>query len=227
MDDELPGLAYLRTICAELPNVEVVKLFSDPLKFVAEAPQLDFDFFVSDINMPGLSGVELARRFKNKPVIFTTAYKEFAAEAFELEAVDYIVKPVRKERFEKAIHKIRQLKLITPPAQAPIVLNSSKGKLLLDRATIAIVRSSYIDRRDKIVVLRSGEELLLKNISFQQIEELLPDHAFCRINKKEIIAVALVKYYTHETVSVEIKGNTINLALSPRYKTALKLLGAN
>lgn len=221
LDDELPGLAYLRTLCIEMPDVEVIKVFSDPARFLQEAPNLDFDFFVSDIHMPGHSGLDLVRSFPNKPVIFTTAYKEFAAEAFELDAVDYIVKPVRKERFAKAIQKVRQLLASVTPAVEPIVLTSSKGKIRLEVKSIALIRSSEIDRRDKTLFFTSGEEVLLKNISFHQLEQLLPETQFSRINKKEIIAIAAVKYYTQETVSLLINNTEMLLSLSPAYKAGL------
>ena len=88
LDDELPGLTYLKMICEQVPGVEVVRAFNDPLKFIAESEQLDFDLCILDIEMPQMSGLEVARLLAGKPVIFTTAYKEYAAEAFDLNAID-------------------------------------------------------------------------------------------------------------------------------------------
>ena len=109
LDDELPGLTYLRMLCEQIPELEVVKAFNDPLKLLRASADLEFDLCITDIEMPGLSGLELAQLLKGKQVIFITAYKEFAAEAFDLDAVDYIRKPIQKERLEKAIFKAARL----------------------------------------------------------------------------------------------------------------------
>lgn len=221
LDDELPGLAYLRTICSQLQDVEIVKAYSDPVKLMQEYKDLDFDIIVTDVHMPGINGIELARAFKNKPVIFTTAYKEYAADAFDLEAVDYIVKPVQKERFEKALVKARQL--ITPATRANpgISWNSNKGKVKLDVNEVCLIRVADPDKRDKWVFFSNGEELLLKNISFGQLEALLPSNDFCRVNKKELIAVKCIKFFMHDELIIVISGKEIRLTLSPNYKKSV------
>ena len=109
LDDELPALSYIKLLCEELPDVEVVKAFNDPEKFLESISTLDFNVCILDIQMPKHSGLEVAQHLKDKLIIFTTAYKEFAAEAFDLNAVDYIRKPLQKDRFEKAILKAKEI----------------------------------------------------------------------------------------------------------------------
>ncbi|HEU4496041.1 MAG TPA: response regulator, partial [Flavobacterium sp.] len=95
LDDELPGLAYLKMLCEQIPELEVVKAFDSPEKLLAEIKAIDFDLLITDIEMPAIDGLSLAGLLKHKMVIFTTAYKEYAADAFDIEAVDYITKPVK------------------------------------------------------------------------------------------------------------------------------------
>lgn len=103
LDDELLGLRYLKMLCEQIPEIEVVKSFDNPEKLLKEAADLDFDLCILDIEMPGINGLSVANLLNDKPVIFTTAYKDFAVEAFELDAIDYITKPVKKERLQKRL----------------------------------------------------------------------------------------------------------------------------
>ena len=88
LDDELPGLSYLKLLCEQIPQLEVVRAFNDPEIFMKEFPGLEFDLCILDIEMPGTNGIQLAALLKNKPVIFTTAYKDYASDAFDLDAID-------------------------------------------------------------------------------------------------------------------------------------------
>ena len=218
LDDELPGLTYLRMLCEQIPDVEVVRAFNDPVKFVEESKKTEFDFCILDIEMPGLSGLEVAQLLKGKPVIFTSAYKEYAAEAFDIDAIDYVRKPIEKSRLEKAIQKV-SLHLNEPANKKQFVqLNTNKGKALLTFKQLVQITNSSSDKRDKLAILESGEELVLKNISFEQMLSLLPSQDFCRINKKDIIAIKAVKFYSHNEVTITQAGNEITLALGDNFK---------
>jgi two-component SAPR family response regulator len=109
LDDELPGLTYLRRLCEQIPELEVVKAFDNPLKLIESLKDLEFDLCILDIEMPYKNGLEVAIALQHKPVIFTTAYKEYAADAFDLNAVDYIRKPIDKTRLESAVKKALQI----------------------------------------------------------------------------------------------------------------------
>src|SRR6187431_776666 len=103
LDDEIPGLTYLKMLCQQIPELEVVKAYNDPQKLVHESANVDFDLCILDIEMPKLNGVQVASILKNKSVIFATAHREYAADAFDLDAVDFVQKPVTKERLLVAI----------------------------------------------------------------------------------------------------------------------------
>ena len=81
LDDELPGLAYLKMLCEQIPKLEVVKAFNNPQLFLEELSSLEFDLCILEVEMPGMNGLQVANLLKGKPVIFATAYKDYAAEA--------------------------------------------------------------------------------------------------------------------------------------------------
>lgn len=203
LDDELPGLAYLKALCGQIPYVEIVKAYNNPEKFLAEKSSLDFDLCILDIEMPGQNGLEIARLLHGTPVIFITAYKEYAAEAFDLEAVDYIRKPIQKERFEKAISKAFQLLKDRTTERKFISLNTSKGKALIYFDQILYITTADIDKRDKQIMLEQ-ESLLLKNISFEKLLAALPHAEFCQVNKKEIIALKTVQFFSHDEITTSL-----------------------
>lgn len=205
LDDELPALSYIKALCEQISDVEVVKAFNDADKFLEASKILDFNLCILDIQMPKHSGLEIAEQLNNKLVIFTTAYKEFAAEAFDLNAVDYIRKPIQKERFEQAIAKaktILQQQVSTKKSQA--IWNTDKGKTLLSFDDMLYITASEMDSRDKVVYLKGGQKTVIKNTSFEQILSILPKSKFCRINKKDVIALKTVQHFTSEEVKTNI-----------------------
>lgn len=221
LDDELPGLTYLKMLCEQILELEIIKAFNDPQKLLEEVPKLDFDLCISDIEMPGIDGLTLANLLQDKLVIFTTAYKNYAAEAFDINAVDYITKPVTKERLEKAIAKALERFQKPDVSKKFISLNTDKGKSLLYFDQIHYIKSASLDSRDKEVNLTDGSVLLLKNINFDSLLNQLPKTDFCRVNKKEIIALSAVQFFNHNEITLSIhekNGKPIVLVLSETYR---------
>nr|WP_315149168.1 response regulator [uncultured Flavobacterium sp.] len=221
LDDELPGLTYLKMLCEQIPELEVVKAFNDPQKLLDEVPRLDFDLCISDIEMPGIDGLTLANLLQNKLVIFTTAYKNYAAEAFDINAVDYITKPVTKERLEKAVAKALERFQKLDVSKKFIHLNTDKGKSLLYFDQIQYIKTASVDSRDKEVYLSDGNILILKNINFGSLLNQLPKAEFCRVNKKEIIALTAVQFFNHNEITLTLHEKSrkpIVLVLSETYK---------
>lgn len=208
LDDELPGLQYLRLICQQIPGLEVVRAYNDPQKFLKDAPGLAFDFAVLDIHMPGTDGLAVAEAIRGRPVIFVTGHKEYAADAFDLDAVDYIRKPLDKERFEQAIRKL---------GARPLRLNSAHGKVLLDPSQVLLITTADGDPRDKQVTLRGGQ-LLLKNISLGQLLAILPADQFRQVNKRTVVAIKAVSFYNAGEVVLDLPGGKKRLELTEAYR---------
>lgn len=207
LDDELPGLTYLKMLCEQIPELEVVKAFNRPDAFLAESTSLDFDLCILDIEMPQINGIQIAELFKGKLIIFTTAHKEYAAEAFDLDAVDFVRKPIELERLQKAVRKaIKQLS-DAKHSKKFIHLNSDKGKSLIVFDQLCYIKSSEIDSRDKVVLLKDGSKICLKNISFEKLQTILPANKFCRINKQEIIALDIVQHFSFDQITFTVPGD--------------------
>lgn len=227
LDDELTGLTYLKMLCEQLPELEVVKAFDNPNNFLLEVESLDFDFCILDIEMPEMNGLQIANLLNGKPVIFATAYRDYAAEAFDLNALDYIRKPIKIDRLKQAVDKAR--KHIAGSAdkhqsqKAYIQLNTNKGKAILFFDNIAYIKTSENDSRDKVARLFNREEFVLKNITFDSLAELLPATDFCRINKKEIISIKAIHAFSFDEITTSLmndEGKNIKLSLSESFRTS-------
>lgn len=223
LDDELPGLSYLKLLCEQMPELEVVRAFNDPEVFLKEFPALEFDFCILDIEMPGINGIKLAALLKGKPVIFTTAYKNYATDAFDLDAIDYVIKPVKPERLQQAVNKAIQRTNPENKTAGHLRLNTDKGIAWLDINQLVYVRTSEIDSRDKTAHLANGTNLQLKNISFEKLLSLLPLAEFCRVNKKELIAMKTVQYFSNNQITTDIilqSEKLLTLTLGETYRTS-------
>lgn len=201
LDDEIPGLSYLKLLCEQMNEIEVVRAYNDPEKFLKEFSGLEFDLCILDIEMPGTTGIEIAKIIKDKPVIFTTAYKDYATDAFDLDAIDYVMKPVKFERLQQAVSKVIQRIGSDIKNRKYISINTDKGIALLYFDQLVHVRTSEIDSRDKTAFLSNGTNLQLKNISFEKLISHLPLGEFCRINKKELIALSSVLYISNDQIT--------------------------
>ena len=194
----------MKLICEQIPDIEVVKAFNNPVIFVDEFNNYDFDFCILDIEMPEINGLEVAKIIENKPIIFTTAYTEFAADAYDLNAVDYVRKPVKIERLQQAISKVRLFYSTQKTKSKSFQINTNKGKSIIFFDQLFSISTSEIDSRDKEARLTDGSTLVLKNISFEKLKQLLPPTEFVQINKKEIIAISSILSFTYDQILVKI-----------------------
>jgi DNA-binding LytR/AlgR family response regulator len=221
LDDELPSLTYLKMLCEQIPELEVIRAFNNAESFLAGINEIEFDLCILDIEIPGFNGLQLAALLDGKPVIFTTAYSEYAAEAFDVDAIDYILKPVKPDRLQQAVKKaIKQAEngFLSKPFTR---LNTEKGKTLVYFDKLNYLRTSEIDSRDKIAQMKDGSEIIIKNISFQSLLRLLPQGLVCRINKKEVIALGCVQFFSHDRITTNIRrpdGKPLELDLSEIYR---------
>jgi len=224
LDDELLAISYLKLLCEQIDNVEVVRAFNDPKIFLSEIENIDCNVCILDIEMPGMNGLQVAELISDsKKIIFTTAYKEYAAEAFDLNVVDYVRKPIKKERLERAFEKAAEL-LQTSHKKDFIEWNTNIGKTVIFTEQIVYIKTSEIDSRDKIIVLNDGTNIILKNLNFKNLLEMLPPKDFAQVNKKEIIALSAIKVFsTNEIItSIPVEGeNFLKLHIGEAYKNSL------
>lgn len=209
-------------LCEQIPGIEVVRVFDNPVTLLREASGLDFDFCILDIEMPEINGLQVANLLNGKPVVFATAYKEYAAEAFDLNAVDYIRKPLSKERIEKAISKVVKYYQLSLSKRNFIHLNTDKGKTIIFHEQIFYIHSSEVDSRDKNIYLHDGTVFTAKNYSFNSLLELLPDSDFCQVNKREAVAIRAVSFFSNDEITTKLiisKSKPLVITLSDNYRS--------
>lgn len=195
VDDEMPARSRLKTllgdIAATCPTV-VVGEADHAEAALAGIRQLSPDIVLLDVQMPGTTGVELAAELKHlgdsaPSVIFVTAYDDYALKAFEVQALDYLMKPVRAQRLEQAIARALQLRSATPRATVQAVRRhftvQVRGKMLM--VPVADVR--YLKAEQKYVTLRTPQAEYLIEESLNTIEQEFGDQ-FVRIHRNALVA---------------------------------------
>jgi DNA-binding LytR/AlgR family response regulator len=217
LDDEIPSLKYLKILSSQIQGLEVVKAFSQPEKLLEAIVHEKVDLCIIDIHMPNINGLQLAQKLKEMPIIFVTAFKEFAADAFDLHAIDYIRKPLTLTRLEEAINKAKIF--ISASNTSTLQLLTDHGIKLINIADIVYIQNSANDRRDKILYLKSKEEIKLKNISFDDLKSKLGTQNLIRISKSTIISTHYLSHYTLSNIYLKLENlSEISFPLSQVYK---------
>lgn len=209
VDDEPPALKILESYIESIPNLELVGKCSNAFEAMNVLNEKKVDLMLLDIKMPKLLGTEFLRTLKNPPrVIFTTAHKEFALEGFELEAVDYLLKPISLERFLKAISKIfvhvemaSTKSFETPDATA----STNFLYFRVDRKMVKVILDEILfieSLKDYIKIVRQNQKPLLVKQSISSLEVMLPDNQFVRIHRSFIVAVNKLTAYTNNDVEI-------------------------
>lgn len=189
IDDEPLAREVLESYVEDLPSLVLVASCEDAMEALDWLNQEPVDLLFLDINMPKLSGINFYKSLSNRPkVIFTTAYSDHAVEGFELEAVDYLLKPFSFERFVKAVNKVKKDR---PDHQQVdfIMLKVDKKthKVNFDRIQYFESIGDYVKLH-----LKEGKTLIISE-TLRKLEELLPK-AFLRVHKSYIIALDQLEY---------------------------------
>lgn len=195
IDDESPALLLMKEYISRIPFLQLQYTFEDAVKGQALLQQEGTDLLFVDINMPDISGLELVRSLSQPPmVIFTTAYKNFALDGFELDAVDYLVKPIAFERFEKAVKKAQEFytyRQRTHPSEIPEALFVYAEYRLVK---INLADIEYIESlEDYIRIHTTTGKPLMTLMTLKKVLEKLPADQFRRIHRSYIVAFTKVK----------------------------------
>jgi len=226
VDDEPPALQVLEKYISSVQSLELVGTCADAVEALNFIRQRPVDLIFLDIQMPQILGTDFLRTLKKPPkVIFTTAFRKFAVEGFELDAVDYLLKPISFERFLKAVNKVMDASLngtLLVEAEPKRTTTDNHIYLRSDRKMIKVALSDvlYIESiKDYIKVVSASGTVITKQ-SISSIEETLPKDMFVRIHRSFIIALNKVKSYTNELVWV---GKT-ELPISRMYRHEVEKL---
>jgi len=193
VDDEFLALQLLENFVQQVPNFELVDKVKNPLQAIEIINNQKIDILFLDIQMPTLSGVNLLKTLKYKPTtIFTTAYSEYALEAFDLDAVDYLLKPFSFERFLQAVNKAKAQ--IQPKVATQVSSASSDNIDFLvvkaDAKTIKVPFSEilYIEGLKEYVRIVTKTQKIVTLERLKNMELALPTSSFMRVHKSYIVS---------------------------------------
>ena len=210
IDDEYLALDLIEDYIRQTPDLELVQTYPSAAAALEPIRQRPPDLLFLDIQMPGLSGLNLLRTLRRPPAtIFTTAYAQHAVDAFDLNAVDYLLKPFSFERFLQAVGKARDL-LQQTVAEPEVLVAKVDGKLV----RIPFTDILYIEGLKEYVRIHtpSGRYVTLERM--KNLEDFLPTQAFLRIHKSYIIARAQAR--SLEGNLLEIAGTQLPISRSKR-----------
>lgn len=205
VDDEPLAIKVLQNYFANFPEFEVVDTFNNSLEALDFVNNNTVDTLFLDINMPMMTGFELISLMENKPkVVITTAFREFAAESYDLDVLDYLVKPIPLPRFIKCINKIttefsikNNLKIEPARLDSHIFIKVDKKMV-----KIHIDEILYIEGMKEYIKVATIDKTYITHKSLTSLSEELPSERFLRIHKSYTIAVDKVK---------SIEGNRIQI----------------
>jgi DNA-binding LytR/AlgR family response regulator len=209
VDDEPLALNLLESYISIVPNLTLAGKCRDAFEAMNILKQDRIDIMFLDIEMPQFSGTAFMRSLLRPPkIIFTTAYKEFAHEAFDLDAVDYLLKPISLDRFIKAINKIEKLGPEDggPGVEEPMPQQEPFLYFRVDRQMVKVFlnRILYIESlKDYVKIVCEAQPPMISKQSISVLEEMLPRKRFLRIHRSFIVSSAKVSSFTREAVVID------------------------
>lgn len=190
IDDELLARNGLEDFILKTPFLEHLKSLSSALKAIEFLKENTVDIMFLDIQMPDMTGIELMNALSNPPkVIFTTAHREFALDGFDLNAVDFLLKPISYSRFLKAVDKAIAKDNIESTDSKDHIFIKCDGMLI----KIPIDDIVYIETAKDYIFVHTLHEKYLTLVSLQHIEEELPKSKFMRIHRSYLVGIRHVK----------------------------------
>ena len=211
VDDEPLAIKVLETHIENIPSLHIAGSCNNAFAAMEVLKNNNIDLMFLDIHMPKLMGHEFLRTLRSPPkVIFTTAYKEYALDAFELDAIDYLLKPITLERLMKALNKISNMPITETREENNFIDNEGFVYFRADRKMIKVGYNEIIyieSMKDYIKIVRVVDKPLLVKQSISSLEDILPTNLFLRIHRSYIVAVNRISAFTSH--DVEIAGQEI------------------
>jgi DNA-binding LytR/AlgR family response regulator len=201
IDDEPLALKVIEHFCREVDFIELEKIFTKPNEALNHLQKFPVDLLFLDINMPSLNGIELYKALQqNTMVIFTTAYSEYAVESYELNAIDYLLKPFTQERFNQAVAKANEY--------YQYINKQNTSNYLFIRADYSLVKINiadilYIEGLDDYVKIHLHQQkTIVARITMKNMLEKLPATEFFRVHRSYIIPLNRVEQVRNKMIKI-------------------------
>jgi len=214
VDDEPLAVRVIENHLAKIPNIEIVGVCGNAMEAFETLLKKHVDLMFLDVEMPELSGIDLLKSIKKTPaVIFTTAHRHFALDAYELDVVDYLLKPISFDRVFKSISKFYLIK-----GNEGIEIMGGKNREIPDEPFI-YVRSErkvikiflkdilFVESLKDYVRIHLNGEIIITKEKISTLENMLPESEFIRTHRSFLVSVRQIKAFTTETI--EIKNHEI------------------
>ncbi len=223
IDDEPPALKVLESHISQINGLEIVAQCKNALEALDVLASKTVDLMFLDIKMPKILGTDFLKNLSHPPkVIFVTAYRDYAVDGYELDAVDFLVKPVSFERFLKAITKVQRM--MGQETASLANNNNSNTEAFVYLKVDRIMQKVFVDDilyieswKDYIkVFLTTGKNVLVKQ-SISAMENLLSDHKFLRIHRSYIVSTDKIAGYNALTIKI----NSTEIPIGRLYKQAV------
>jgi DNA-binding LytR/AlgR family response regulator len=207
VDDEPPAREIIHRYIEQVPVLELAGECANAIQAFTFFQQRPVDLLFLDIRMPQLNGTDFLKALKNPPkVIFTTAYSEYALEGYELDVVDYLVKPITFERFLKSVNKACQLAHLRVD---PIVTEERKTESFVyfraDRKMVKVMLQEilYIESMKDYVKVFTTNGMIITKQSISSVEAMLPEKEFVRTHRSFIVSSRHIKSFTAELIELQ------------------------
>jgi DNA-binding LytR/AlgR family response regulator len=228
IDDEPAAIEVLQFHLKNIPFVDEKATFRDPLKGLAYLQDNPIDVLFLDINMPQLSGINLPKYLQNPPlIIFTTAYKEYAVESYQLNAIDYLLKPIVFDRLLQSVMKAKGMlakktKVVATDSQ--VTQNTSKQTIFIksgqDQHQVVLQEIKYIESDGNYVTFFTTKRSILARYKISEVLEMLPQKYFIRIHRSYIVALQYIETVKTHCVVIDHK----ELPISANYRDDMRAI---
>jgi DNA-binding LytR/AlgR family response regulator len=202
LDDEPPALKVIQSFCENIDFISLDKTFTSPDEAGKYLRKFPVDLLFLDINMPSVTGIEFLKTIdQDLMVIFTTAYSEYAVEGFNLNAVDYLLKPFTPERFEQAVKKAKDyftLQNQSPASNQALLVRSDYKLVRIDLSEII-----YIEGLDDYIRIHiEGRKPVMTRMTMKAVVEKLPAVEFVRVHKSFIVSLKKIESVRNKMIKV-------------------------
>lgn len=195
----------------------LIKKCSTALEAFETLHQQKIDLLFLDVKMPALNGIDFLKSLKNPPaVIFTTAFSEYAVASYDLNAVDYLLKPITQERFNKGLEKLFKPQLIVVEEQKDYTYFKVSSKLIRVRHEDILFAQSI---KDYILLFTINGNLII-HMTMKYLVELLPHNKFARVHRSYVVNLKKVEVVTKNQLNI----GSVEIPIGESYSTAINLL---
>lgn len=222
IDDEPLALQLIQEYCAKISFLKLEKTFTNTDEAIVYMQENKTDLLFLDIQMPDITGIQFYKNLSDKPpVIFTTAYKDFAVEGFNVDAVDYLLKPFEYDRFLKACYKAKEY--IEFLSSQEVQLNSLFIKVNYEIMKINLKDIDLIEALDDYIKIYIKPNPVLTLMTLKSIQEKLPPRDFVRVHRSFIIPLAKIEKFSKSKVWIAGKEIPIGSSYSSVYDQLLEI----